>query len=61
MIPHHQVALDMSYRLLEHTNNTHMIKICYEIITAQRYEILKMNQILDYMKLNNLEFLPEYY
>ena len=61
MIPHHQVAIDMSYRLLEYTNNTHMIKICYDIITSQRSEILKMNYILDYMKENNLEVLPKYY
>ena len=60
MIPHHQVALDMSYRLLEHTNNTHMIRICYEIIVSQRAEILKMNYLLDYMKKNKIVFLPTY-
>ena len=61
MIPHHEVAIIMSERLLKHTNNTHMIRICYEIITAQRYEILKMNYILTYLNDNNLEFLPAYY
>ena len=61
MIPHHQVAIVMSNRLLQHTNNTHMIRICYEIITAQRSEILKMNYILDYLNKNKLVFLPEYY
>ena len=38
-----------------------MIRICYEIITAQRYEILKMNYLLDEMNQKNLEFLPDYY
>jgi uncharacterized protein (DUF305 family) len=61
MIPHHQVAVVMSNRLLKYTNNTHMIRICYEIITAQRYEILKMNYLLDEMKQKNIEFLPDYY
>ena len=61
MIPHHQVAIVMSERLLKHTNNTHMLRICYEIITAQRYEILQMNYILEYLNTNNLEFLPHYY
>ena len=61
MIPHHQVAVDMSNRLLKYTKNTHMIRLCYDIITAQRAEILKMNYILEYMKKNKLEFLPEYY
>jgi len=61
MIPHHQVAIVMSERLLKHTNNTHMLRICYEIITAQRYEILQMNYILDYLNTNNLEFLPLYF
>ena len=61
MIPHHQVAIIMSNRLLKHTNNTHMIRICYDIITSQRAEILKMNNILDYMITNKIDFLPNYY
>ena len=61
MIPHHQVAVVMSNRLLSYTNNTHMIRICYDIITSQRAEILQMNYILDYMNKNKLEFLPGYY
>ena len=61
MIPHHQVAIVMSERLLIHTNNTHMIRICYEIITSQRAEILKMNQLLNYLTKNKIDFLPNYY
>ena len=61
MIPHHQVAIVMSERLLKHTNNTHMIRLCYEIIIAQRGEILQMNYILDYLNKNKIEFLPNYY
>ena len=61
MIPHHQVAIVMSERLLKHTNNTHMIHLCYRIITAQRGEILHMNYILDYLNKNKIDFLPNYY
>ena len=61
MIPHHQVAIIMSNRLLKHTNSTHMIRICYAIITSQRSEILKMNYILEYLNENKLDFLPDYY
>lgn len=61
MIPHHHVAIVMSNRLLKHTNNTHIIRICYEIITSQRSEILKMNYILEYLNNNNIDFLPDYY
>ena len=47
MIPHHQVAVDMSKRLLLHTKNTHMMSLCYDIITEQQNEILMMNQMLN--------------
>jgi uncharacterized protein (DUF305 family) len=46
MIPHHQVAIDMCHRLLLHTQNTHMIALCYDIIREQQNEILQMNQML---------------
>ena len=46
MIPHHQVAVDMSKRLLLHTKNTHMVALCYDIIREQQYEIMQMNQML---------------
>ena len=61
MIPHHQVAVVMSNRLLKHTNNTHLTRICYEIISAQREEILQMNYILEYMNDKKIDFLPDYY
>jgi len=31
MIPHHQVAIDMSYRLLLHTNNSYLLDFCKKI------------------------------
>ena len=46
MIPHHQVAVDMCHRLLLHTQNTHMMALCYDIIREQQNEILQMNQML---------------
>ena len=50
MIPHHQVAIDMSYRLLKHTKNDFMKGLCYDIIREQQYEILKMNEMLKNFK-----------
>ena len=50
MIPHHQVAIDMSYRLLKHTQNDFMKGLCYDIIREQQYEILKMNEMLKNFK-----------
>jgi len=49
MIPHHQVAVDMSNRLLLHTRNIHMVDLSTTIIREQQSEILKMNQMLQNM------------
>ena len=50
MIPHHQVAVDMSNRLLKYTKNIHMIDLATTIIREQQFEILKMNEMLKNMK-----------
>ena len=50
MIPHHQVAIDMSYRLLKHTKNDFLRGLCYDIIREQQFEILKMNEMLENFK-----------
>ena len=46
MIPHHQVAIDMSKRLLLHTNNTYLITFCRKLIIDQQGEIYYMNNLL---------------
>ena len=46
MIPHHQVAVNMSKTLLKHTDNDFMISFAYKIIRNQQEEINYMNQIL---------------
>ena len=46
MIPHHQVAMDMSKRLLLHTNNTYLITFCRKLIVDQQGEIYYMNNLL---------------
>ena len=47
MIPHHQVAIDMSKRLLLHTNNTYLIAFCRKLIIDQQGEIYYMNNLLN--------------
>ena len=49
MIPHHQVAIDMSNRLLIYTKNIHMIDLATIIIREQQSEILRMNEMLKNM------------
>jgi uncharacterized protein (DUF305 family) len=46
MIPHHQVAVDMSYLLISKTKNPDMLHLCRNIIRKQKYEIWEMRMIL---------------
>ena len=46
MIPHHQVAVDMSKTLLKYTKNDFMIGFAYRIIRSQQEEISLMNNLL---------------
>ena len=51
MIPHHQVAVDMSKRLLLHTNNSYLIDFCRKLIYDQEGEIFYMNNLLESVNL----------
>jgi uncharacterized protein (DUF305 family) len=53
MIPHHQVAVDMSKKLLKNTKNDFMIYLAYRIIRSQQDEILLLNDLL---KENNYKY-----
>lgn len=46
MIPHHQVAVDMSKVLIKNTKNDFMISFAYKIIRNQKLEIYLLDQIL---------------
>ena len=46
MIPHHQVAVDMSKKLLNNTSNDFMIGLCYRIIQSQQNEIVLLTDLL---------------
>jgi uncharacterized protein (DUF305 family) len=46
MIPHHQVAIDMSHRLLLHTNHSYLMEFCRKLIIDQQGEIFAMNNLL---------------
>ena len=45
MIPHHQVAVDMSKKLLKNTNNDFMIYLAYRIIRSQNAEMILLNNL----------------
>jgi len=46
MIPHHQVAVDMSERLLLHTNHSYLLYFARKLIVDQQAEIYMMNNLL---------------
>jgi uncharacterized protein (DUF305 family) len=46
MIPHHQLAVDMSEELLKTTNDSNLIHMCRTIIWQQKYEIWLMTDML---------------
>jgi len=46
MIPHHQVAIEMSRRLLMHTNHSYLLYFCRKLIIDQQGEIYTMNNLL---------------
>ena len=47
MIPHHQVAIDMSKVLLMNTKSDIMIYLAYRIIRSQNAEIIILNDFLE--------------
>ena len=42
MIPHHQVAVDMSKKILQTTNNDFIMDLAYKIIHSQQLEITNL-------------------
>jgi uncharacterized protein (DUF305 family) len=52
MIPHHQVAIDMSKMLLKNTDNDMMIWLAYRIIKDQQQEVI----ILDNLKKSKYKY-----
>ena len=50
MIPHHQVAVDMSVLLIPKTNDPLILNLCRNIIKKQRYEIWEMDHMIRQLK-----------
>tara|TARA_B100001094_G_C18005261_1_gene707305 strand:+ start:168 stop:809 length:642 start_codon:yes stop_codon:yes gene_type:complete len=57
MIPHHQVAVDMSKILLKNTKSDFMIYLAYRIIRSQQEEIILLNDLKNNIYNNNSELL----
>ena len=46
MIPHHQVAVDMSKKLIQNSDSDFMIYLAYRIIRSQQEEIILLQELL---------------
>lgn len=46
MIPHHQIAIDMSKKLLLYTKNEYLLNLANKIIIDQQMEIFRMKGLL---------------
>jgi uncharacterized protein (DUF305 family) len=46
MIPHHQIAIDVSIKHIENTNNVIIMKVLRELIWTQKNEIIMMTEEL---------------
>ena len=47
MIPHHQVAVDMSKVLIKNTKKDFMVYMAYRIIRSQQAEIILLDEFLN--------------
>jgi uncharacterized protein (DUF305 family) len=56
MIPHHQVAVDMSKILIKNTNYDIMLWLAYRIIKNQQEEIILLQDYLYSLKNNNFDY-----
>jgi uncharacterized protein (DUF305 family) len=54
MIPHHQVAVDMSKRILKTTKNDFIIDFAYKIIREQQLEITRLYYLSKYVFESNI-------
>jgi uncharacterized protein (DUF305 family) len=50
MIPHHQLAIDMSKEMILNTNSDIILALCVDIIRKQKYEIWEMSNMIKYSK-----------
>jgi len=57
MIPHHQIAIDISVRHIKNTKNVIIMKVLRELIWTQKYEIAMMNQELNHRTENVSEII----
>lgn len=55
MIPHHQIAIDISIQHIKHTKSDIIMKVLRELIWTQKYEIIMMMEELKHKTVNITE------